>query len=105
MPSRGSGGPKNFLLRWLMQSSRPLRPAAFPDHHPFTPADKAKLIQNSERLGAQLVTTTKDRARLDRDYPVTDVPVTLTFKDPTLVREWLMRACSPAAAIRYDRGI
>ncbi|KAI94658.1 tetraacyldisaccharide 4'-kinase [Rhodomicrobium udaipurense JA643] len=37
---------------------------AFPDHHPFTEADARGLLAGARALGARLVTTEKDRARL-----------------------------------------
>ncbi|MBJ7532865.1 tetraacyldisaccharide 4'-kinase [Rhodomicrobium vannielii ATCC 17100] len=37
---------------------------AFPDHHPFTETDARGLLARARALGARLVTTEKDRARL-----------------------------------------
>ena len=37
---------------------------AFPDHHPYTEADSRSLLAEAKALGAELITTEKDRARL-----------------------------------------
>jgi tetraacyldisaccharide 4'-kinase len=39
--------------------------SSFPDHHTYTPADIAELQRQAAELGARLITTTKDAARLD----------------------------------------
>ncbi|MDB5492087.1 MAG: Tetraacyldisaccharide 4-kinase [Micavibrio sp.] len=38
--------------------------SSFPDHHVYTPADIAELQRQAAELGARLITTTKDSARL-----------------------------------------
>lgn len=48
---------------------------SFPDHHWFTPADTAKLIEMYKETGAQyLVTTEKDRVRLPEEF-IDQVPI------------------------------
>ncbi len=46
---------------------------SFPDHHPFTPADAAKLLGAARAAGSQLVTTEKDFARLKGDAALTEL--------------------------------
>ncbi len=44
--------------------------AAFPDHHPYTPADLSDLSAAASASGAGAVATTeKDYARMDRRFP------------------------------------
>ena len=58
------GAPGRFfgLLRSL--GATVLREVAFPDHHPFTGTEAAKLLASARTMGAQLVTTEKDWVRL-----------------------------------------
>ena len=59
----------------------------FPDHHPFTAADAARLLDLADKRGATLVTTEKDRARLaGLDGPLGELharcralPIRMTF--------------------------
>ena len=55
----------------------------FPDHHPFRPAEFERLQQRAAALGATLVTTAKDAARLPPAWreAVTVVDVKLHWRD------------------------
>lgn len=58
--------------------------AAFKDHHPYSPADVARLAERANRAGARvLVTTEKDAARLEGGaaaLPVVTAPMTATVE-------------------------
>ena len=66
-----------------MRPCRWSRGAGFPDHHRFSAAERAALLAEAERLGADLVTTEKDRVRLPADFPALTLPVSLAFADET----------------------
>jgi tetraacyldisaccharide 4'-kinase len=57
--------------------------AAFPDHHPYREAELTGLAEHAARLGAGLVTTEKDWARLPRPWRdrVAAWPVRAVFQD------------------------
>lgn len=67
---------------------------AFPDHHAFTDAEAAGLLADAERLGALLVTTEKDLARLagakgagaELAARSRTLPIEVRFEDRDLVR-------------------
>ncbi len=63
----------------------------FPDHHPFTAAERDALLAGAAAAGAVLVTTEKDRARLPADFPVETLPIRLGFDDPETLAEMLGR--------------
>lgn len=62
----GIGGPDRFfrLLETLGGDVRIRR--RFPDHHMLSEAEAGELLQAAQASGTRLVTTAKDRARLDR---------------------------------------
>lgn len=63
----------------------------FPDHHPFTNRDLRGLLDQAERLDAQLVTTPKDAVRLPPAMAdkVQVVGVSLIWDDPGAVERLL----------------
>lgn len=61
----GIGRPEKFFETLAQCGAQVAERHAFPDHHPFTRSDVAGLIARAERLGAALVTTEKDRVRLE----------------------------------------
>ncbi len=66
---------------------------AFPDHHPYTRAERDALATEAARLGADLVTTAKDHVRLPPDFAarVAVLPVTLAFDEPEGLQTQLTR--------------
>jgi tetraacyldisaccharide 4'-kinase len=63
----GIGNPDAFRVTLDRLGARVVAFRAFPDHHPFTPAELAEVTRNAEAAGATvLVTTAKDRTRLPR---------------------------------------
>lgn len=77
----GIGRPEKFFEALEEAGNRPIATGAFPDHHPYTESDLAKLVRAADSLGARLVTTAKDAQRLPAGYRdrVTVVPAALTL--------------------------
>ncbi len=63
----------------------------FPDHHPFTAAERDALLAGAAAAGAILVTTEKDRTRLPADFPVETLPIRLGLDDAETLAEMLGR--------------
>ena len=89
----GIARPEKFYATLRRIGARIVLARDFPDHHPFTERDLAKLAQEARDRGALLVTTEKDRARLSSKQAkaVLTLPVTLRFEDPDGLRRLLRR--------------
>jgi tetraacyldisaccharide 4'-kinase len=61
----GIANPQRFFALVESLGARLLQRVAFPDHHPFSGADAARLLSLAQAKGARLVTTEKDWVRLD----------------------------------------
>jgi tetraacyldisaccharide 4'-kinase len=93
----GIGRPQKFAGTLKALGADVVRLAAFPDHHVFTVAEAAALLNEAKRGGLTLVTTEKDKARLsgtalkklgDKSYAL---PVRLAFDNPKLVTAGLKK--------------
>ncbi len=60
----GIGRPEKFFATLRETGADVAETHAFPDHHPFSEVEAAALLARAEALGATLVTTAKDHARL-----------------------------------------
>jgi tetraacyldisaccharide 4'-kinase len=60
----GIGVPDRFFATLRLLGARLAGEIAFPDHHTYTPADAARLLDLARGHGAMLVTTAKDHVRL-----------------------------------------
>jgi tetraacyldisaccharide 4'-kinase len=60
----GIGRPAKFFDTLREAGIRAVKCRAFPDHHAYTEADSRSLLAEAKALGAELITTEKDRARL-----------------------------------------
>ncbi|HWK33291.1 MAG TPA: tetraacyldisaccharide 4'-kinase, partial [Hyphomicrobium sp.] len=69
----GIANPRRFYRLLEKLGGKLVDTVSFPDHHPFTPADAAKLIGAARATGAQLVTTEKDFARLKGDAALAEL--------------------------------
>ena len=82
----GIGRPEKFFTTLDDCGLTLLGRRAFPDHHAFTTEQRDALWTEAAALGAQLVTTAKDRVRLPADFPATVLPVVLEFENPEALR-------------------
>jgi tetraacyldisaccharide 4'-kinase len=94
----GIGRPEKFdaTLRGLGLDVVDMYP--FPDHHPYSHQDLARLDKNARAYGATLVTTQKDFVRLPPAFArnVRVIPVTARLKDHTRLRAILVAALDSA---------
>lgn len=78
----------NFLKDTL--EDRLVDTIAFPDHHPYSANDLQKLRERAMELGATLVTTEKDAARLSpKDDDIEVLPVELEWQDEAALVSFL----------------
>lgn len=79
----GIGRPEKFFASLREAGAEVVATRAFADHHPYDARDSEALAVEAERLGADLVTTEKDRVRLAPAFAarVSVLPVTLRFAD------------------------
>lgn len=89
----GIGRPDKFFQTLEDVGARLAAAFAFPDHHPYHPAEIGALVAEAERLGASLITTAKDYVRIPphQRYKVTVLPVRLIWKDEAALRAVLSR--------------
>jgi len=89
----GIGDPDKFFATARTVGIVVLRRRTFPDHHRYTPQDASELILRAERSGLTLLTTEKDRARMDGDprlaalaASVQTLPVTMVVQEAAELR-------------------
>ena len=87
----GIGRPDKFFNTLTDNGVNVVQQHAFPDHHPYTVAQEASMVERAHFRQLKLVTTAKDYARLQRPAfaafkdMIEVVPVRLKFDDPTEV--------------------
>lgn len=85
----GIGRPAKFFEMLIAHELDLVGTRSFPDHHAFADADLARLERDARTLGATLVTTAKDHARLPTGFPARPFPVTLRFDDEDEFLTWV----------------
>jgi tetraacyldisaccharide 4'-kinase len=92
----GIGRPEKFFASLRACGATLVEERAFGDHHPYTAAEMAGLAAEAAAKGLQLVTTEKDRVRLEGlGIPLAGVhtlPVSLVFEDEAAVRAAILDA-------------
>ena len=80
----GIGRPQKFFDSLSAIGAKIAGRRAFPDHHPYRPDEIAALKAEAARLKAALVTTEKDRVRLDNDLAagIEVLSISLTWQEP-----------------------
>jgi tetraacyldisaccharide 4'-kinase len=87
----GIGRPEKFFSMLARAGVEVAARAAFPDHHPFSPGELARLRADAVRQNATLVTTPKDFARIPlaaRDA-ILPVGVELAWEDEAALKRML----------------
>jgi tetraacyldisaccharide 4'-kinase len=87
----GIARPEKFFASLEAAGARVAATLAFPDHHPFTTGDAARILELAARhAGAMVLTTEKDRVRLDAANDpgaklrgiARALPVEMVFEEP-----------------------
>lgn len=86
----GIATPAKFFDTLRCNSLHVAETLAFQDHHPYTPADLAFLRKRAAQLGATLVTTAKDGAKLPPGFAEV-LPITLGGPDSLDILEDIRR--------------
>lgn len=89
----GLAHPEKFFNTLKTAGLEPTQTVTFPDHHAYTAADLKRLQNASQQLHAVRVTTTKDAAKLPRNFAyVLDISLTGADAAPLVA---LLRAHAP----------
>ncbi len=93
MAFAGIGRPVKFYRTLAALGAKLVRTVDFDDHHPYTTLQFERLVREAKSLGAMLVTTTKDGARLSpsQRQRVVELRVVVTWRDPSALDALLAR--------------
>lgn len=105
----GIGDPARFFATLRASGIDVAREQSFPDHHPFTPGELARLADDARRDGLTLVTTEKDLSRIGAaaaslGAAVVPFAVTLVFEDVAPLRALLLERINQVHSRRLSRG-
>ena len=102
----GIGDPERFFRTLRSSGVEVARTRSFADHHVFSQAEIAGLIEDSRREELTLVTTEKDRARMrgiDLPREILHFAITLEFDDPAALRQLISDQLYKARERRFSR--
>ena len=87
----GLARPSKFFEMLKAQGLTLQEEIAYPDHHPYSEADIARLLQKAEKQGAVLMTTAKDAVKLPETLreKLVVVDVKLQLQQPKAFLSWL----------------
>jgi tetraacyldisaccharide 4'-kinase len=94
----GLGEPEKFARSLSALGAEVAGLAAFPDHHPYTPGELARVRRSAADMGAVAVTTEKDAARLPPDHGFEVLPISLVFEDEAALASLLQESLARARA-------
>lgn len=96
----GVGGPERFFSMLEAQGVDVVARRPFPDHHRFSDAEMAQLRREAGRLGARLVATAKDLARLapEQREGVEAFKIRMRIDDPARLDALLLTALGGSRA-------
>ncbi|MDP2356347.1 MAG: tetraacyldisaccharide 4'-kinase [Beijerinckiaceae bacterium] len=80
----GIGRPEKFFDTLSSLGADVAGVCAFADHHTYSPAQLAELQAQADEMGATLITTEKDRARIGSACAIDVLPVSLESEEPGL---------------------
>lgn len=99
----GIGRPDKFTATLRAIGARVVAERPFGDHHAYTLADVAALVEEADRLGCTVATTEKDMTKLGPLWPaeardrLVVLPVTLVFDDAAAMERLLERTLAASA--------
>ena len=87
----GIGRPEKFYATLRNLGCMIVETKSFPDHHAYSVDEVHALIQKAKSMTAQLITTTKDKARLGPSLArqIRSLPVQVRWTDEPALRAWL----------------
>jgi tetraacyldisaccharide 4'-kinase len=103
----GIGDPDRFFRTLRGCGIEVVRERAYPDHHPFSEDEVAKLIAEAKRDGLTPVTTEKDLVRLRKvegTKAIVPFPVTLEFGDAASFRKFVAGRLFQARESKFRTG-
>jgi tetraacyldisaccharide 4'-kinase len=99
----GIGRPEKFFETLKALGAKIVQQRGFPDHHRYTAGEARELLEAAKSRGLELVTTEKDRARMQDDAALTELaattsvlPVQLEFDNEPAMRDLLESALAKA---------
>ena len=87
----GIGRPEKFYATLRHLGCEIVETQSFPDHHAYSVDEVHALVQKAKSMNAQLITTTKDKARLGPSLArqMRSLPVHVRWADEPALKAWL----------------